>query len=205
MSAYAVVLKPAKVSLILFALSVVIAFAAVVGLARYRTEKEQTILKTEQQLLSTRENIRKLSYDLDSINRLAQKYQQLTRLGLIGEPDRDGWVQRLEAIYRDSRLPPTLRYTLAPPQLLNSQPVPADAPTAYLNNVLHHDLALELSAIHDGEFLDLIARLSTDWRSPYRIETCQITREAEVITGLQIRCTVELYSLPGKQKVVSGE
>ena len=198
MSAYAVVLKPAKVSLILFALSVVIAFAAVVGLARYRTEKEQTILKTEQQLLFTRENIRKLSYDLNSINRLAQKYQQLTRLGLIGEPDRDGWVQRLESIYRDSRLPPTLRYTLAPPQLLNPQPVPADAPTAYQNNVLHHDLALELSGIHDGEFLDFIARLNTDWRTPYRVETCQITREAEVTTGLQIRCTVELYSLPLK-------
>jgi len=198
MSAYAVVLKPAKVALILFSLSVAIAFAAVAGLARYRTEKEQTILKTEQQLLSTRENIKKLSSDLDSINRLAQKYQQLTRLGLIGEPDRDGWVQRLESIYRDSRLPPTLRYTLAPPQLLNPQPVPADAPTAYQNNVLHHDLALELSGIHDGEFLDFIARLNTDWRTPYRVETCQITREAEVTTGLQIRCTVELYSLPLK-------
>ena len=79
MSAYAVVLKPAKVALILFSLSVAIAFAAVAGLARYRTEKEQTILKTEQQLLSTRENIKKLSSDLDSINRLAQKYQQLTQ------------------------------------------------------------------------------------------------------------------------------
>ncbi|MDO9012848.1 MAG: hypothetical protein Q7U78_13750 [Gallionella sp.] len=198
MSAYAVVLKPAKVALILFALSVAIAFAAVAGLARYRTEKEQTILQTEQQLLSTRENIKKLSSDLDSINRLAQKYQQLTRLGLIGEPDRDGWVQRLESIYRDSRLPPTLRYTLAPPQLLNPQPVPADAPTAYQNNVLHHDLALELSVIHDGEFLDFIAMLDTDWRTPYRVDTCQITREAEVITGLQIRCTVELYSLQAK-------
>ncbi|MDO8351250.1 MAG: hypothetical protein Q7S94_08885 [Gallionella sp.] len=198
MNAYAVVLKPAKVTLILFALSVAIAFAAIAGLARYRTEKEQTILKTEQQLLETRANIKKLSSDLESINRLAQKYQQLTRLGLIGEPDRDGWVQRLESIYRDSRLPPTLRYTLAPPQLLNQQPVPADAPTAYQNNVLHHDLALELSAIHDGEFLDFIARLDTDWRSPYRVETCQITREAEVIIGLQIRCTVELYSLPEK-------
>lgn len=199
MNAYAVVLKPAKVSLILFSLSVAIAFAAVAGLARYRAEKEQAILRTEQQLLDTRENIKKLSTDLDSINRLAQKYRQLTRLGLIGEPDRDGWVQRLEAIYRDSRLPPTLSYTLAPPQLLNPQPVPADAPTAYLNNVLHHDLALELSAIHDGEFLDFIARLDTDWLSPYRVETCQITREAEVITGLQIRCTLQIYSLPGKQ------
>jgi len=198
MNAYSVVLKPAKVALILFALSVVIAFAAVAGLVRYRTEKEQSILKTAQQLATTRENIKKLTYDLDSINRLALQYKQLTQAGFIGEPDRDGWVQRLETLYRDTRLPPTLRYTLAPSQPLNPQAVPADAPTAHQNNVLHHGLAIELSGIHDGEFLDFMARLDSDWRTPYRVETCQIAREAEALTGLQIRCTVELYSLPEK-------
>lgn len=199
MNAYGVVLKPAKVALILFALSVVIAFAVVAGLAKYRTEKEQTIKQTEQQLATTRENIRTLTFDLDSINRLAEKYKKLSQLGFIGEPDRDAWVQRLEAIYRDTHLPPTLRYTLAPPQLLNPQAVPADTPTAYQNNVLHHDLGLELSGIHEGELLDFMDKLNTDWRAPYRVETCQIAREAEVITGLQIKCTVQLYSLPGKK------
>ncbi len=198
MNAYGVVLKPAKVALILFALSVAAAFIVVIGLAHYRTTKQQTILQTEQQLAATRENIHKLTFDLDTINRLAGKYRKLNQLGFIGEPDRDSWVARLEAIYRNTRLPPTLRYTLAPPQLLNPQAVPADAPTAYLNNVLYHDLAIELSGIHDGEFLDFMAKLASDWKTPYRVETCQISREAEVLTGLQIRCTVQLYSLPGK-------
>lgn len=201
MNAYAVVLKPARVALVLFALSVLIAFAIVAGLAEYRTEKEQTIKQTDQQLAATREEIRKLTFDLDSINRLAAKYKQLTQLGFIGEADRDGWVQRLEAIYRDTHLPPTLRYTLAPPQLLNPQAVAADAPTAYKNNVSHHDLGLELTGIHEGELLDLMDKLSTDWRAPYRVETCQIVRgeASEPIAGLQIKCTVQLYSLPGKK------
>lgn len=203
MNAYGVVLKPAKFALILFALSVVIAFAVVAGLAEYRTGKEQTIQQTEQQLTATRENIRALTFDLDSINRLAEKYKELSQIGFIGEPDRDGWVQRLEAIYRDTRLPPTLRYTLAPPQLLNQQAVQDDTPTAYQNNVLHHDLGLELSGIHEGELLDFMDKLDTDWRAPYRVETCQIAREAEAITGLQITCTVQLYSLPAGNAVVS--
>ena len=198
MNAYGVVLKPAKVALMLFALSVTAVFIVVLGLARYHTEKQQSLLQTEQQLAATRENIRKLTFDLDTINKLAEQYRQLTQLGFIGEPDRDGWVARLEAIYRDMRLPPTLRYTLAPPQLLNPQAVPVEAPAAYLNNVLHHDLALELSGIHDGEFLDFMAKLGSDWKTPYRVETCQISREAETLTGLQIKCTVQLYSLPGK-------
>lgn len=196
MNAYRVVLNPAKVALILFALSVVTALAAIAGLAHYRSERTQAIKQTEQQLAATRDNIRTLTYDLDSINKLASKYQQLSQRGFIGEPDRDGWVQRLEAIYRDTHLPPTLRYTLAPPQLLNPQPGAADSPLDYQKNILHHDLALELSGIHDGEFLDFLARLDTDWRTLYRVETCQIARGAEAMTGLQIKCTLQLFSLP---------
>lgn len=198
MNAYAILLKPARVALVVFALSIAMALAAVVGLAHYRGKEEQAILKTAQQLTYTRETIRALTFDLDSINRLAARYRRLSQLGFIGEADRDGWVARLEAAYRDTRLPPTLRYTLAPPQLLNQTTLPADAPAAYQNNILHHDLELELSGIHEGEFLDFIDRLNTDWRAPYRVDTCQMARDEAVTTGLQIKCTVQMYSLPGK-------
>lgn len=200
MNAYGVVLKPAKLSLILFFLSVVLAFVIVTGLDRYRSEKELSIFKTQQKLSETRGIINKLTFDLDTINRLKTKYKRLEDLGFIGDPDRDGWVQRLESIYRDTRLPPTMRYTLAPPQPLNPQPVSPDAPSAHRNNVLHHDLNIELSGIHEGEMLDFMEKLNGEWRTPYRIETCQIARgeAAEPIAGLKIRCTVQLYSLPGK-------
>lgn len=200
MNAYAILLKPARVALVVFALSIAMALAAVVGLAYYRGKEEQTILKVAQQLTYTKETIRALTFDLDSINRLATKYRRLTQLGFIGEADRDGWVARLEAAYRDTHLPPTLRYTLAPPQLLNQATLPADAPTAYQNNILHHDLELELSGIHEGEFLDFMDRLDTDWRAPYRVDTCQMARGEAVIAGLQIKCTIQLYSLPGNRK-----
>jgi len=198
MNAYGVVLKPARVALILFAISVAIAVIAVVGLARYRASQEQILAQTEQRLADTRDSNKKLTYDLDSINRLAAQYQRLSRLGLVGKPDRDAWIEKLKVIYRDTRLPPTLRYTLAPPQLLNPQPVPAEDPAAHRNNVLSHDLALELSAIHDGEFLDFMDKLNSDWNAPYRVETCQIARDNEPTTGLKIRCTLRIYSLPEK-------
>jgi len=200
MNAYSVVLKPARVALILFAISVVIAIAAIVGLTQYRVSQQQTLMQTERQLADTRDSIKKLTYDLDSINRLAEQYQRLSRLGFVGNPDRDSWVENLKALYRDTRLPPNLRYTLAPPQLLNLQTVPADDPAAHRNNVLHHDLALELSGIHDGEFLDFMDKLGSDWSVPYRIETCQIARDIEPTTGLQIRCALQIYSLPEPAK-----
>jgi hypothetical protein len=198
MNAYAVVLKPARNALLLFVLTAALAFAAVIGLATYRTERQASILQTERKLASVRDNIKKLTYDLDSINRLAAKYQRLSQLGFIGEPVRDGWVQRLEALYRDTRLPPTLRYTLAPPQLFSPQAAAPDAQTAYLNNIMHHDMNLELSGIHEGELLDFIDKLETGWLAPFRVETCQISREADAVSGLQIKCALQIYSLPLK-------
>lgn len=200
MNAYSVVLKPARVALMLFAASVVFAVVAIVGLAKYRASQEQILTQTGQRLAETRDSIQKLTYDLDSINRLAAQYQRLNRLGFVGKPDRDVWIENLKAIYSDTHLPPTLRYTLAPPQLLNPQPVPAEDTAAHQNNVLHHDLALEISAIHDGEFLDFMDKLGSDWSVPYRVETCQIARDSEPSAGLQIRCELRIYSLPEAEK-----
>ena len=200
MNDYGVVFKPARVILILLVLSILMAFLLVSGLAKLRTDKEHSLLQTEKQLADAREGIRKLTFDLDTIHRLAAKYHFLTQKGFIGEPDRDKWVQALESIFRDTRLPPTLRYTLSPPQLVNQQAVPDEAPTAYQNKVFHHDLNFELSGIHEGEFLDFMDKLNADWRTPYRVDTCQFARGDvnEPIAGLQIKCTVQLYSLPGK-------
>jgi hypothetical protein len=198
MNDFRVILKPAKLALILLALTVALSLAAVTGLTRYRTAQEQAIIQTEQQLAATRDNIKALTYDLNTLNKLAQKYQQLKQQGFIGEPNRDGWVQRLETLYRDLNLPPNLRYTLSTPQLINPQPTAG--PQAYQNNVLRHDLNIELAAIHEGELIDFIDKLSANWRVPYRVETCQIEREAaeEPISGLQIKCTLQIYSLPSK-------
>ncbi len=198
MNDYWIVLKPAKLALLLLVIGMALALAAVTGQSRYRAAKEQALIQTEQQLTATRDNIKALTYDLDTISKLAQKYQQLVRLGFIGEPDRDGWVQRLETLYRNLNLPPNLRYTLATPQLTNPQP--ATESLAYQNKVLFHDLNVELSAIHEGEFLDFMDKLTKAWQVPYRVETCQMAREAagEPISGLQIKCTLQIYSLPGK-------
>ncbi len=196
MNGYGVVIKPAKFALILFALSIFAALLLVTGLHRYRNNQEQSLKQTEQQLADTQKNVRKLSYDLETIQQLALKYRKLASLGFIGVPDRDGWVQRLDSIYRQMQLPPTLRYTLAPAQLINPQALETAVP--YQNNVSHHDLTLELSGIHEVEFTDFMHKLSRDWQAPYRIETCQMSRDDDPLTGLQIKCTVQLYSLPGK-------
>lgn len=180
-------LKPARIALTLFLLSALVSLLTLTGLSQYRERKEISIALTQQKLTATANDINTLTFDLDSIRRLQEKYQRLTRLGFTGEADRDGWVQRLDALYRDTKLPPTLRYTLAPPEYV--KPDASD----YLKDVQQHDLNIELSGIHEGEFIAFLDSLSIHWRAPYRVDSCRISRGAE--TGLEIKCTLRLYSL----------
>ena len=194
MSPYAAVIKPARLALILFALSVTAALVAVAGLHQYRKQSEVAIGATEKKLAEARARIGTLSVDLEAIAWLSARYRRLVEYGFIGEAPRDGWVARLEEIYRDTRLPPTLKYTLLPPQPI--QTLASDGPLSYRNGVLQHDLELELSGIHEVEFLDFADRLQADWQAPYRIEACRMARAGETLAGLEIKCTVRLFSLP---------
>ena len=195
MKVYRVVLEPAKGALILFALSVILAFALVAGLARYRGTKEGALTQAEGALQAASSEIQTLTFDLAFIETHLASFNHLTSIGLIGDPDREAWVQGLEAIYNELRLPPTLHYALAPPQSLAEDPTATtDNVPASPTNALRHDLDLELSGIHEEEFLSFIGMLYTDWQTPFRIETCRMEREPE--TGLKINCTLRLFSLP---------
>ena len=183
-------LKTAKAALILFTASFFISCLMVACLYHYRAQKQQDILQISRQLSVMRDGNNQLRLDLEMTGRFSEKFLQLQHLGFIGEADRSSWVQRLEDIYRDTHLPATLHYALLPPQLISARP------GDYRNGVLHHDLTLELSGINDEEFLDFMASLAANWQALYLVQGCQISRESEA--GLQIRCTLQLYSLPEK-------
>jgi len=189
------VLEPAKGALILCAISMVLALASVIGLAHYHKARKAAFAQSEGQLQGARSEIQTLSDDLASLEAHLTSFNHLVSIGLIGDPEREAWVQKLEAIYKALDLPQTLRYALAPPRLLlDDQDAVARGLPPSQTNALRHDIDIELSGIHEGEFLDLLGTLRTDWQTPFRIETCQMARELEA--GVQIKCTLRLFSLP---------
>ncbi len=183
-------LKTARAALILFTASLVVSCLLVAGLYHYRAQKQREILQVSRQLSIMRDDIHQLRLDLEMMDRFSEKFRQLQHIGFIGEADRSSWMQRLEDIYRDMNLPANLHYALLPPQLISAKP------GNYRNGVLHHELTLELSGINDEEFLDFMTSLAADWQAPYLVQGCQISRESE--PSLQIKCTLQLYSLPEK-------
>ena len=63
-----------------------------------------------------------------------------------------------------------------------------------IHKAWRHDLDIELSGLHEGEFLAFLEALRAKWQAPFRLEACTMTRET---AGLTIRCTLRLFSLPG--------
>lgn len=196
MSGYRLILELSKGPLVLLALCLVLAFGLVAGLVHYRGRTEVTLVQVEAQLQATRTEIQALTYDLASLEAHLAEFRHLSHLGLIGEPDREGWVQNLVAIYNELELPPTLRYSLSPPLLLAGPLAITVGAQSSPPMALRHDLDIELSAIHEGEFLSFMERLRSDWQTPFRVETCQLTRDLR--EGLRIKCTLRLFSMPLK-------
>ena len=190
-----IVLEPAKGALILCAVSVALALVCAMGLAHYHKAKMAAFAQSEGGLQGARSEVQTLADDLASLEAHLTSFNHLARIGLIGDPERETWVQKLEVIHKRLDLPPTLRYALAPPRLLfDDQDAATGALPPSQTNALRHDLDIEMSGIHEGEFLTFLDTLRTDWQTPFRIETCQMTREAEA--GMQIKCTLRLFSLP---------
>ncbi len=190
MSDLTTLLKASKSALIALAASVAASCLLIVSLHGHLEKRESQIEKLESRLTAMRTEDQRNRLDLEAAGKLKGQYLRLTNLGFIGEPDRNDWMQRLEDIYRASRLPANLRYTFLPARAVDER--------SGNYRILRHELTMELSGIDDTEFLDFMERLSAEWQVPYLVQGCQIAREQE--TGLQIGCTLQLYSMSGKAK-----
>ncbi len=193
MKNYQSIFRHSRISIIVFSISVLLCVGSVAVVSRLNTQAASALARQQSALQATRSEIQTLTGDIESIETHLTGFKHLANLGLVGEPRREFWVERLEAIHKQSGLPPTLRYILNPPKPHSdgSPNAQTDISTA---EALDHDLQIELSGIHEIEFLTFTDKLSSDWMAPFRIEQCDLHRGNE--QGLQVNCTIRLFSLP---------
>ena len=178
--------KASKSALIALAASIAASCLFVFILHGHHERRMAQIRKMESRLSAMRAENQRSRLDLEAAEKPDGRYLRFRRF--LGEPDRNEWMQRLEDIYRKTGLPANLRYTLLPGRPVDERPGN--------HRILYHELTMEISGMDDLEFLDFMERLSADWQIPYLVEGCQIVREQE--TDLEIRCTLQLYSMQGR-------
>lgn len=193
MKKYLPLIKLAKNALLVFALTSLLSIGLIVVLLNYNTTQEVSLGETEATLQTKQSETQTLTDNVNMLKNHQAEFDHLINIGLVGTPNRANWVEQFEAIYRDLRLPLTLRYSLEAPRPLAE---PGSTPQASQANVLRHELSIELSDLHEEEFLSLIDKLRTNWNAPFRVNSCDMTRSSA--TKLEMKCALRLFSLPTK-------
>ena len=210
MSPGKVVLQKSQRQLQWLAVAVVLSLALVGGsyylrdsLAT-RVAENQANLTAQQQLLTQRQ------LDLENIHEHADKFRALRAKGLVGNGDREGWVEQLGQSRAALRLPDTLTYHLGRPRSIEDADVgsgagfdaapdiaeategaPADGQAPQVN-----DLDFELTEVHEGEVLALIDHYRRAVHGQFRIQSCRLGGAAP--NGLSAKCSLRFFNLPEK-------
>ncbi len=193
MKKYLPLLKLAKNALILLALTSLLSIGLIIALLNYNTTQEEGLIETSATVQTKQTETQTLANNLNMLKNHQAEFDHLRNIGLIGNPNRANWVEQFEALYRDLKLPLTLRYSLETPRPLSES---GSTPQASQANVLRHELSIELSDLHEEEFLSFVDKLNTRWNAPFRINSCDMTRSSA--TKLEIKCALRLFSLQAK-------
>ncbi len=193
MKKYLPLLKLAKNALVLFALTSLLSIGLIVALLHYNTAREEALAETEATVQTKQTETRTLTDNLNMLKNHQAEFDHLITIGLVGNPNRANWVEQFETLYRDLKLPLTLRYSLETPRPLSES---GSTPQGSQANVLRHELSIELSDLHEEEFLSFVHKLNTSWNAPFRVNQCDMTLNST--TKLEIKCALRLFSLQSK-------
>lgn len=197
------ILQDARRALIALGVGLVLACILLFGSDYARQRVAQTRQQADAEFAAQEEIRAQKERDLSDIDKNLPEFRQLISNGLMGSAEREGWIEQLTATHRQLGLPNTLNYILQAPRpyqagnpTVNDLNPPPDNTGAGLltagNGILTHDLLIELSAIHEGDVLNLIDHYRRQVKGLFRIQECEFSQPGE--TGLSARCVLRFFT-----------
>lgn len=198
------ILSLARRCLTVLAAALLIALALYLGSSYFKdrgrahlTQAQQTEGANQASLAEKQSGLANMQAEISRFNRLRQQ-------GMVGTPDREGWVEQLLASRQRTGLPDTLVYTLQASKPLALQagaaadnepaPVSADVSTGTQAGPVFHDLNIGITSIHEEDLLALLRDYQAQVKSRFRVNACLLSDRTE--TGLAAHCTLRFFTLP---------
>lgn len=165
------------------------------GSAFLRSRLAETLANRKLMLSTLQSGLAQKQLDLNNIQLHIEQFRALKQRGLVGDADREGWVEQLVAVGKQ-QWPGggTLSYTLAPPQAMIDAATAEAYPSASPVAPLRHDLRIDLQNVHEDELLALLQRYAREARGSFRVEGCHLDNPGP--TGLYAICTLRFFTLP---------
>lgn len=132
---------------------------------------ERDYRQARSQLIQAANQYREASDDQEVYQRYASRFTELREAGWIGNEQRLSWIEALQAINSDMRLP-TLRYDIRQQQSAN----PAGMRLADRLELRQTPMSLQLRALHERDILDLLAGLREQGAGLMGVSQCRMQR-----------------------------
>ena len=176
--------------------SLLLALALIAGSHFYRLEMGQRVVLTQGRLAAQQARLEETRRDLQNIQSHIQEYRALKEKGLVGQPDREGWVEALTSSRSALKAGEGLSYVLG-------SPIPRDAGSPNQGEFAggeerFHDLEFELRNVHEEELLGLLRHYRETVHGRFRIELCVLATPTSA--GLFAKCILRFVTLTEKEK-----
>lgn len=162
-------------------------------------ERERSFQQARAELARAASRYRNASDDQAVYQQYAARFREIGERGWIGPEQRLSWIEALQRINRDLRLP-TLKYDIAQRAVTPLARVPLDTSRLRLYRT---PMRLTVGALHEGDLLALLERLGERGSGLMGVERCTLERAqapgqvrlARGATNVRATCALDWYTL----------
>ncbi len=188
-----------RLPLLTLALTLGLAGALLYGAERYEDAAQSEYLRSRARLHGVVALYRTAENDRSLYSQYVARFEDLKRRGVIGAEPRLNWVEALEQVNQDLRLP-VLRYEIEP-----QRPLAFEA-QRFDSRILHafrSTMRFEAGLLHEGDLVSLLDELRRLTNGRFEVRDCEIelSNPARGIVfdprtaNLLARCALDWYTL----------
>lgn len=161
-----------------------------------KINQENSLASSKQQLNQLRSQYSAASNAKNILDAQMPSYTQLQNKGLIGLADRLNWIEELDRIAHDIKIP-DIQFTLENTRIAQEGETPF---YHYEIPIYISEMYLDLSILHEGDLYRLFTELADSSLGVFSIEECEIrknsgTKKLELTLGLKSKCHLRWFNL----------
>jgi hypothetical protein len=183
-------------SLAAAAISLALLGGVVHGADTWLERKARAFRQARSSLAEAANQYRSASDDRAVYQQYAKRFRDMDRRGWIGKEQRLSWIEGLQAINKELKLP-VLRYDIGQRTPVALSDAPFDASRLHLYRT---PMKLEISALHEYDITTLLQRLSEKGQGLMALSSCNLDQPGPVrvvpgATNVEAECALDWYTL----------
>jgi hypothetical protein len=189
-----------KRPLIFFVVAVVLAAALIGGGMQYEQAAETEYSSAISSLRNAHSRYENMVNDIDLLEQYTKRFTEYKATGLVGADRRLSWIESLEAVNADLKLP-RLNYNL-----LSQEDFSRGELNAGRNVALNSSpMELDLSMLHEGDLFALFDGLGESIHNLFTVDSCTMRLESSIGASFKTnrpnligRCVIRWISIDVK-------